>query len=257
MRIWYDNEIYKCDITASSEETSYAATKLQNTQLKATTRTTTVSTVGTWDFDAGYGVTINANSAAILGHNIATAASAIQFIMSANSNYTSPSTSVVFSHDTGLMSVYFTADSKRYARILVDDPANSDGFIEMGLVYIASHLQVVGGVGIDFPFQPLDSSTGDYSNSGQFFGDEGETLDLYDFHMPYINNALKVSMLTVFDKVKTVKPIIMDFNENAHSAIVPLYCKFNDTIAFNHIAVAVGSDYDFHWNCDISLKECK
>ncbi len=419
MRIWYDNEAYKCDITASSEETGYAATNLQNTQLKKTWRSTAIDdlidrgncesttppmifdetvphksnttfardiaeahtgtysykitktiasgtlayvssvdnntntdmhglVVGhtytfsvwvyvptasgialnevrlslidyqaaaweyshssnptafdTWqklsvtrtirgsatgtvlrifesttadnneyfyiddivlnqtqtiDFDAGYGVTIDADSTAILGHNLTSSVEHCQFIMSPNSDYTSATTNVAFLHATGLMSVYFAVDSQRYARLAISDGTNDDDYIEMGLVYIASHLQVVGGVGIDFPFQPLDSSTGDYSNSGQFFGDEGEILDLYDFHMPYINNALKANMLTVFDKVKTVKPIIMDFNESAHSSIAPLYCKFNDTIAFNHIAVAVGSDYDFHWNLSISLKECR
>ena len=250
MRMWYDNEFYKCDIVASSEETGYAATNLQNTQLKKTTRTTIVTSVATWDFDAGYGVTIDVNSIALLGHNITTGATSIQFIMSANSDYSAASTSVVFSHEVEMMTAYFNTDSKRYARVLVCDSANGDGYIEMGFVYAASYLQVIGGVGIDFPFQPLDSSTGNYSNSGQYFGDEGELLDLYSFNMPYINNALKGDLITMFEKVKTVKPIIMDFNESMHSSIAPLYCKLNESLAFNHM-------WDFKWNASISLKECK
>lgn len=257
MRVWYDNQFYKCDVTADSEETSYAAVNLLDTQLKKTTRTTNVTSVATWDFDAGFGETIDANAAAILGHNILTGATAIQFVMSANSNYSAASTSVVFSHETGIMTAYFSADSKRYARLLVCDSANDDGYIEIGFAYTASYLQVTGGVGIDFPFETLDSSTGQYSNTGQFFGDEGEILDLYSFNMPYINNSLKGDWKNVFKEIKTVKPMIMDFNENAHASILPLYCKLNENIAFNHIPVPVGADWDFHWNCAISVKECK
>lgn len=258
MRIWYDNEIYKCDVTASSEETGYPAVNIQNTQLKKVTRTTNVTSVQTWDLDAGTGVTIDVDSVAILAHNITTAATAIQFIMSASADFSGATTSVVLSHDVTLMSAYFAADSQRYARILVDDSANSDGYIEIGLAYIASHVQIIGGVGIDFPFEMLDSSTGWYSNTGQWFGDEGETLDLYSFAMPYINNALKGTFITIFDKVKTVKPIIMDFNESAHSSITPLYCRFNEDIAWNHIAVPVSpTDWDFHWNMAASVKEMK
>ena len=257
MRMWYDNEGYKCDITASSEETAYAATNSQNTQLTKTTRSTNVTAVYTLDFDAGYGQTIGADSVAILGHNITTAATAIQFVMSANSDYSGASTSVVFTHAAGSIFKYFTADAKRYARILVSDAANSDAYIEIGFIYMASYYQVVGGVGVDFPYQPLDSSTGQYSNTGQFFGDEGDTIDLYSFNLPYIDNVMKSSILTIFDEVKTVKPIIMDFNESAHSSIAPLYCKFNETVSFNHLRVGVDTDYDFHWNCSMSLKECK
>ena len=36
MRLWYDNEIYKCDLTASSEETGYPGPNLQDTQLAKT-----------------------------------------------------------------------------------------------------------------------------------------------------------------------------------------------------------------------------
>jgi len=257
MRLWYDNETYKCDMTVSSAETGYPGTNIQDTQLKKTARSTNVTSVQTWDFDAGSGNTIDCDSVAILGHNISATASQIQFVMSASADFSGATTSVVLTHSTGLMAVYFVADSERYARVLVADMGNSDGYIEMGFVYVASHVQITGGVGIDFPYQRMDSSTGEYSNTGQWFGDEGELLDLYNFHMPYMNNAFKKQMLTIFEEVKTVKPMIMDFNESAWSSIRPLYCRFNDSISFNHIAVAVGTDYDFHWNCDISLKEIK
>ena len=200
---------------------------------------------------------MDADSAAILGHNISATASQIQFIMSASADFSGASTSVVLTHATGLMSVYFTADSARYARVLVADMSNADSYIEIGLVYVASHVQVTGAVGIDFPYQLVDSSTGWYSNTGQYFGDEGAVLDLYNFHMPYIANTFKKTVVTIFEEVTTVKPMIMDFNESAHSSIEPLYCRFNDTIAFNHIPVALTSDFDYHWNADISLKEVK
>lgn len=258
MRIWYENRMNTTTITAASEATGYPATNLQDPQLAKTTRSTNVSSIQTWDFDAGAGVTIAADSAAILGHNISATATAIQFIMAATSTFAGATTSVVLTHATGLMTVYFTADTERYSRVLIDDSANSDGYIEMGAVFIASHLQVTGGVGIDFPYQRLDSSTGGYSNTGQFYGDEGETLDLYSFAMPFINNSLKKSFLTMFDEVKTVKPIIMDFNESAHSSIAPMYCRLNEALAFNHIAVAVDTtDWDFHWNMSMSIKETK
>jgi len=258
MRIWYDNEANKGTITAESEETGYPAINLQNTQLSRTTRSTNVSSVQTWDWDAGAGVTIAGDSISILGHNISSAATAIQFIMAATSTFAGATTSVVLTHNAGLMSAYFAADSQRYSRVLIDDSSNSDEYIEMGAVFIASYLHVTGGVGVDFPFQVLDSSTGGYSNTGQFFGDEGDTLDLYSFAMPFINNALKKSFITMFNEVKTVKPIIMDFNESAHSSILPLYCRFNEPISYNHIPVPVsGTDWDFHWNASISLKEIK
>lgn len=257
MRLWYDNETYKCDLTASSEETGYPGTNILDIQVKKTARSTNVTAVQTWDFDAGSGNTIDCDSVAILGHNISAAASQIQFVMAATTSFAGATTSVLLTHSTGLMAVYFAADSARYARVLVADMSNADGYIEMGFVYVASHVQMTYGVGVDFPYQPIDSSTGEYSNTGQWFGDEGELLDLYNFHMPYVNNAFKKQMLTIFEEIKTVKPMIFDFNESAHSAIEPLYCRFNDNIAFNHIPACVGTDYDFHWNCDISIKEMK
>ncbi len=211
----------------------------------------------TIDFDAGSGNTIDADSVAILGHNISSNAERIQYLMSASANFSSATTDVAFTHATGLMSVYFAADSQRYARVSVTDSTNTDDYIEMGAVYIASYLQITGGVGIDFPFQVLDSSAGRYSNTGQWFGDEGEVLDLYSFAKPYADNAFKASFITMFETVKKVKPIIMDFNESAHSSILPVYCKFNEDVAYNHIAVAVGSDYDFHWNISFAVKEMK
>lgn len=258
MRIWYDNEFDKYTLTASEEKANYPASNLKDFQLEKTTRSTSAGAVITYDLDAGSGNTIYATGAAIWNHNISTAATSIQFVMAATTSFANASTSVTFTHNVDWMTVYFTADNKRYARFLIEDTANVDDYIEIGRLFITSYLQVVGGVGIDFPFQILDSTTGQYSNTGQWFSDEGENLDLYHFTISLADNAYKKRLVTMFKDVKMSKPIIFDFNECAHSSIQPLYCKFNDEINFNHVAVCINdTTWDFHWNASISIKECK
>jgi len=252
MRLWFDNEFDKYSITVSAggETLGYPATNLQDYQLAKVTRTTSANMTVTYDLDAGAAASIHASVAGILNHNISTGATAIQFILSPNSDYSGATTSVVFSHSTGIMNNYFTANSERYGRFLITDTANSDDYIEIGRFFITSYLQMTNVVGLDMPYQRLDSSTGKYSITGQYFGDEGENLDLYNIHLPYINNALKKNIVTAFETAKTVKGILIDIVPDSQDDIAPLYCKFNEQPNFNHMQ-------NVNWNCDLSFKEMK
>ena len=245
MRILYYNEIDKNSISASSEASGYPIGNVQDYQLIKAFRTTGIS--GEYiKIDAGSGNTITATCAAILSHNL-TSGATIKIQANATDDWAAPAIDETFTYDGDIMIQYFTSGSYRYWRFYFDDASNPDGYIEIGRLFLGPYLQL-NPPKADFPLQYVDTSTRKASLTGQTFGDEGIVYRLFNFTFPYWDETVRNEIVTMYNEVRKIKPVILVPDENNTDKLGPIYAVINDNLSLNHII-------SYQWNGVIPFRE--
>ena len=248
MRIMYYNEIDKNTITANSEDSGYPIENITDYQLAKTYRSTDVSSE--WiKIDAGSGNTITATCIAILGHNL-TSGATIHIQANATDSWTSPTIDYTVTYNSDIMTRYFTSASYRYWRFTFADSGNSDGYIEIGRLFLGEYLQFDDPPKAEIPLVYNDTSKTKYSLTGQAFGDEGIIYRTYNFIFPYWDEDTRTELVTMINEVKTVKPVVLIPDENNTDKLKPVYAVINDNLALNHIV-------SYKWNGTLSFREAK
>ena len=195
--------------------------------------------------DGGTGSTITATSAALVTHNL-TSGCTVKVQGNATEDWNSPSVDETMTYSSGIMAAYFTSATYRYWRIAIYDISNT--YIEIGRAFIGIYLQMSFQPKAAFPLQYIDTSTKKYSLKGQVFGDEGIIYKIYNFLFPYWDDTERKNIATVFNEVKTIKPVILIPDENNTDKLIPVYAVINDNVSLNHLIA-------YTWNGTISLKE--
>jgi len=250
MRIAWDNEFDKYTITANSEASGYPATNINQDFTLAKKSRTTGDTSENWLIDAGAGETITATCAAIAGHNISSGATTIKIQGNAADSWGSPTVNQSITHATGMMIVFFSTQSLRFWRFLVEDASNPDTYIEIGRLFLGTYLDLANVIYRAFPETIISTSDIDYTLTGQLYGDKGIQQKLYNFQLPYLTNTQKENLETMFETVDIVKPVFLTIDENDLTQIEPIYAAINDDLSFNHI---IG----YKWNTTLAFKEAK
>jgi hypothetical protein len=249
MRFLYDNDFDDYTPTANSTETGYSVTNVQDYQLSKRYRATDDSTE--WVLiDAGTGATVSADSAAVCSHNFSTAGT---FKIQAASNSSELGTTdglldEAIAHSTGIMTEFFDATTARFWRFYFEDDTNSDGYLEMGRLYLGTYFSPENEASFDWPLQLVDTSVAKFSITGEVFGDEGNIHRLLTYNFSNIDNDDRKNFATFFEEVKTVKPFVFLYKSTALSSLEALYCVVNDNLAHNHLI-------EFYYNGTLSLRE--
>jgi hypothetical protein len=245
MRFFYNNLVDDYTLAASSEETGYPVTNIQDPQL-AKVHHTTVVTSQMWIISASATV-LTASTAVILGHNLTS--TAWVFIQGNDTNaWGAATTSVLFSTYATIMSVAFTETTHRYWRFRIYNDNNPDTYLSIGRLGLGTYLDWSQGIGIDWPLEYVDTSEVQYSRTGQSFGNEGITYRIARLAFPKINDTQRKQLETMFEDVKTVKPIVWWPDESYNTYVEPMYCVFNENLTFNHM-------YAYNWNGATALRE--
>lgn len=247
MRIIYNNRWDAYTLTESSEDSSYPAENTQDIRLAKPWRTGTAS-AATIDLDAGTGITITADCAAIIEHNLGSAAT-LSIQASTAATFTPVALSANMTWRDGPIVVYFTAGTYRYWRINISDTSNPDGYYEIGRIMLSEYMQVDPSSMVEFPEEHIRNDRVAFSRSNQLYADEGVGWKQLHYRFEYASNSAKTLVETMWNANGKYTPLlIMNYN-TTFTVIEPLYCSIVEDITFRH------RKYD-EWDYDLVLREC-
>ena len=252
MRFLYDNEIDDYTLTANSTASGYSVTNLQDSQLEKKYRTSGSSSE--WvKIDAGSGNTFSANSAAICNHNFSTDGT---FKIQAATNSSELGTTdglldEAIAHSTGIMTEFFNATTARFWRFYIDDTGTTEGYAELGRIFLGVYFAPTNENNFDWPYQLVDGSEKYESIDGQVYGDKSRVNRLMTLNFSNVCDTERNDWETMFEDIHTIEPFVFLYR-STQSAFKTLYCLLNKDLAFNHII-----DYTtvHYWNLQVSLKE--
>jgi len=250
MRFLYDNKFDDYTVTGSSATTNYPATNVQDYQVAKTWRTTTVTTT-VITIDVGSGLTITPTAAAILGHNFTT--SVLAYVESSSDNFTSVSTTTTIEHTAGEAATwpliaYDVTGTTRYWRFRIVDSGVGDGYHEIGRIFLGTYLDWTRGMAIAFPYTIRDTSTIQFTRTGQSYGNTGHNYETFEMAFTFMSESDRVNIASMYNTVHRTKPIIFVPDENSTN-IEPIYGVIDDC-TFNH-------KYNYKWDGSLSFREVK
>ncbi len=230
----YDNKVDDFTVTALSCETGFAAINVQDQQLTKAWRST--GTSSEWvAVDLGT-TTVEINHVALAGHNFSTGAT-ITFEMSSESDFSSTGLSTALTYRAGIIMEAVTATTKRFARWMIDDTTdNSDGYVEFGRGAMGTKLEISAYAEPEIQTKMIDSSIVKHSLTGQLFSDVGTITDtIENVVFPITTQAVKDSLETMFNDVKTAEPIFLQIYKDKSTDFKPFYGTFAEGLSFEHL----------------------
>jgi hypothetical protein len=232
----YDNKVDDYDLVASSCETGYSVTNLQDFQLSKVWRSTSDSTA--WVSFGDTGTTrIAANYVAIAGHNLSTSA-VVTLEAGTSDSWAVPTFSTVLTHSTGIIAQAITASTYNFWRFTFSDTSGGSTatYIETGRLFLGNKYTMASGSRPEIEYSIVDTSIVKWSLTGQSYGDEGITYkEIAGIDSPVMTNAERKAFEAMFNDVKRAEPVFLLVYETITTDLEPLYCNFVDEPKFQHI----------------------
>ena len=247
MRILYSNLWDDYSLIESQENSSYPVENTQDIRLVKTWRTQTPS-AATIYLDAGTGVTISCDCAAIIEHNFSGSASIVVQAATA-STFANIALSANVAYRAGIMVVYFSSGTFRFWRFNFSDTGNSDGYYQVGRLFLGAYLQVDPSSLLEFPEEHIRTDRVIFSRSNQLYGDEGVGYKQVHYKFEWASSSAKTLIETMWNNVGRKKPLLIMNYDTTFSVIEPLYCAIVEDITFEH------KRFD-RWHFELSLREC-
>ncbi len=167
-------------------------------------------------------------------------------------NWTAPALSETFDWGAGPMMAFFASTSKRFWRFEIDDPANPDGYLQIGRLGLGEYLQMP-------PIEPgaelpeVTTSQPSTSISGQVFGNDGQILLAPAFSLPIISQSERLQIREMFAEVKNIRPVFLAVWEESLDVQDAIYCRIDqDRLEFKKAKEA-----GVLWMLDLSFMEVK
>jgi len=165
---------------------------------------------------------VNATDIFIFNHNFEAGAT-VKLQGNATDIWTSPSVDETLTI-SDVIYKNFTGGSYKYWRIYMDHSASSDGYFQIGKVFLGVPYQIVDpDAGIDTPIigQPRYSK----SIGGQIFGQSTTFLQTFSLNLTSITQAEKDNYDTFITTVNLNNPFACILFESSISSQPPLYCN--------------------------------
>jgi hypothetical protein len=222
MRAIYNNTDFDAaTLTASSEETNYEATNLQDINLDKTWRTTNDATEYIV-LDAGVGNTFTVDCVSILGHNLTNAAT-IKFQMHTADAWGAPDLDEAITWRSDTMVKYFTSTSKRYARFYFEDAANTDGYIEIGRLFMSAYLQFNPSSLANFTIANIRNDIQSVSITNSLYSDKGVGYRQFKYSFPKTDYNEFANIRTMYNLIGKHTPFVFMNYDTRFTEIAPAY----------------------------------
>lgn len=251
MRILWNNLWDLYSLTESQEDASYPAENTQDIRLVKVWRTQTAS-AATIAIDAGAGLTITCDAAAILAHNF-TASAGICVQAATAPTFAAIAMSANVTWRDGPMVVYFSANTLRCWRFSFDELTLADGYYEVGRLFLGQYLQVDPSSLVEFPQEQVRTDNVQFSRDGQLYADEGICYKQLRYQFQEASASAKTLIETMWAGSAGVgkhKPLLLMNYDETFTVIEPLYCAIAEDIVFKH------KTHDY-WDWDLVLRECR
>ena len=248
IRFLYDNALVDSVLSATNQDINYPITNIYDTRLSKIYKSLTSSI--RYTYDAGLGYTLNPTCITINAHNISSAAT-IKIEGNATNSWATPSFSLTLTYDALCIVEFFTASAYRYWSVSVDDPTNTDGYIQIGHSFIGNYLELTFPIEPNFSIKYLEQSVKHRSPTGQVYGhDSGVFLIDINITIQNITNAQRLLALTMYTHVRNYKPFYFIIDKDYITTLPSIYCTIEDDIEFNALP-------GYNWDFRLHLVEAK
>ena len=146
--------------------------------------------------------------------------------------WTAPSFDLTILHDDEVISLFspggLHTEALRYWRLQVIDPSNSNGYVEIGSLFLGIFFEPTRGAAV-FPLgaQPVDRSTTMFSEGGQSFSDRRQKTERFQLSWQHLTIAEKEELDAVFDEFGTSDPLFVVLDPDlAFSTRVSKYTRY-------------------------------
>lgn len=248
MRILWDNVLDDYTLLYSSQRTGFPASNVQHPHLTRVWRSLTDEDEYV-SIDAGTGLTMTADCAFLAAHNLS--ATAVVKVQSCDDGtFASCDVDATMTWDAGIMVAFFTSSANRFWRFLVDDPSNTDGYIEIGRLALGSYLQMP-------PIEPGvtlasgTTTTVTLAASGQSFADLGQVYLKPAFSFPLITSAERALVEAMWRAVERHTPVFLVVWEDSLTVQRPIYCRIQE----DELSLRKASEAGVMWSLDLSFEE--
>jgi len=234
MRIAYDNQIDDLSasaLTALTSDTNYPIENVQDQRLTTVWHSTAL-TAQTVIIDFGAAVSIT--TAAIMGHNITSAASVITVAGGTSASVFATAETLTFSEDMILK--FFDAQSYRYWKFTVDNQGNADGYISIGRLWLGTYIQISPTSLDDFTVTKRRSDNVAYGRNRQKFASTGVGWREFELTFPKTGGSVLSNIISMYDDVGQHSSVIFcNFDSlTDYPLVLPCYCSIQEDLQFNH-----------------------
>lgn len=220
MKILWNNTATSATLTATTENSDYPVENIQDIRTTKVFRSTD---------DAAERIVFDGQATAsycvIVNHNLSSSAT-IKIEGNDTDSWGSPSLSETMTYNSGMIIKSFTEATYNYWSIYIDDN-NSDGYIEIGFVFIGTYLQMPS-MKRD---QNIPNNVDTYQQIGQgghVFGGINYTYREFGVNFNYLTNTQRQNINTVFETVGNVTPIVLlPWTDRTFEDYI--YCIINQT----------------------------
>lgn len=248
MRILWDNVLDDYTLLYSSQRSGFPASNVQHPHLTRVWRSLTAEDEYA-GIDAGSGSTVTADCAFIAAHNLS-ATAVVKVQACDDGTYTSPDIDETMTWDAGIMVSFFTSDTCRFWRFLIDDPDNEDGYLQIGRLALGSYLQMPPiEPGMTLPSGTTTSVT--VAASGQSFADIGQVYLQPAFSFPLITTAERTNVEAMWRAVEQHTPIFLVVWEESLTVQRPIYCRIKRDL----LSWQKASEAGVMWSLDLDFEE--
>ncbi len=235
MRISYTNLIDAGTApTVLTEDLLYPLENLQNQRLAKRWRSTT-PTAQTIIFDLGSAQAID--TLAVLGHNLQGSATVIVEAHTSDSWGTPALSAISLTYNTGAILRYLSApETYRYWRYTLDDPTNTDGYVEAGILWLGTFLALNPSSLDAFTVTKKRGDTVVHGRDRQKFATEGVGWRSIDLSFPRTGGTALTAIQTMYDTVGNHGSLIFSNFDSLriYPIVEPLYCSIVGDIDFRH-----------------------
>jgi hypothetical protein len=233
MRISYQNYIDNTSaLSALTENINYPLTNVQDQRLSKTYRSE-ATTAQTITIDLGSAISIN--TAAILAHNLTSSATVT---ISANTSDSWPgATSQTITYNKDIMLSFFTSVSYQYWQFSIDDPTNTDRYIEIGRLWLDDYLTIDPSSLVDFKVSKKRSDRVLHGSGRQKFASIGIGWREFDITFPSTNYTMVDQISLMYDTVGQHTSFIFcnfDTIRDVSELVEPCYVTITNDIKFEH-----------------------
>jgi len=113
--------------------------------------------------------------------------------------------------------------------LFVDDPTNTDGYIQIAYTFIGDEL-TMPGMNPDTLIPYVSNAQGTKAIGGQYYADRRVRLKGGKVVFPIIEETQRQEIFTFFDYVDITTPFLLLFWENSLDVEPPLYCVLTKSL---------------------------
>jgi len=244
MKILYDNLVNSATINILTENPEYAFTALKDSRLSRVART--VDDAGQY-IDFTFSSAVKVDYFALTAHNISDTATVVLYGNSSD-DFTTPDFTQALTVDTWIIGG-FTEQEYQYWRVTIDDN-NSDGYIQVGYVFLGTSL-TMPGMNRSVIIPQKSNSVATKSMSGQLYGDRRLKYKAAEISCEAVTETERQKIRTFFDYVDVTIPFVLMIWEDDLDVEPPIYCSLTDELSWNKLDIN-----GLLWSLSFKFEEC-